>query len=112
MQSGHGDHPPRRTNFGKTLEVALLVLTARRKSLRRPTSVLCGSRSFEAKPRGFDLGFRSAVASCPHLGGGCGIFGDVKSNRGAGSAVDKTGVLTGFRRRDEPKANGSKASPT
>ena len=41
-----------------------------------------GGRAPETTPRRFNLGLRGTVASCPHLGGGRRIFGNIKPNAG------------------------------
>src|SRR5258705_6868820 len=81
--------------------------------LHRP---LPGPRSagrgvLEATPGGFDFGLGGAVTARPCLGGIGREFGDVKPDDGTGCAVNQSGALAGFRRRSQPKANGSNASP-
>ncbi len=70
-----------------------------------------GGRAPETTPRRFNLGLRGTVASCPHLGGGRRIFGNIKPNDGTRCALHEAGAFGGLRRQNQTKPNGSNAPP-
>jgi len=77
---------------------------------------MCGLRSLggrapETTPRRFNFGVGGPVASCPHLGSGRRIFGYIKPNYGARSAMNQAGALGGLRLRNQSNANGNNAPP-
>jgi hypothetical protein len=71
-----------------------------------------GGRAPETTPRRFNLGLGGPVASCPYLGGGRRIFGYIKPNDGTRCAVREAGALSGLRRLNQTKPNGSNAPPS